>query len=83
MKDSIIIWKYISREYPDSHQCVFVYVSGNPRGKKLAISQIVKSIEPVFSGVMSEYLMKTVAKAYLEDKLNGYKKGLVKIKSVY
>ena len=83
MKDSEIIWRYISREFPDSHQCIYLYVSGTINIRKVVITQILLSIKPVFNGAMSDHIMETVVKGFLERKKAGYIKGEFDVKSIY
>ena len=41
MTDSAMIWKFLSREFPDDHPVIYMYVCGNVRSPKTAIDKSI------------------------------------------
>lgn len=83
MEDSMIIWKFLSREYPDSHQAVYLYVCGTVRSPKTGIDQILKLTKKIFGPAMNDHFIRAVIVGYLEDKKKKYLKGEIKVKPIY
>ena len=83
MEDSTIIWKFLAREYPDSHQAIYLYVSGRDRSKVTSIEQVMKFTEKIFCPPMEPFFVKTVIKGFLEYKAKQYLKGEIKVKPIY
>ena len=83
MTDSTIIWKFLAREYPDSHQAVYLYVCGTVRSPKTGIEQIMKFTKKVFNPALNDHFIRTVVISYLDDKRNQYLKGEITVKPIY
>lgn len=83
MSDSELIWKYLSRVYPDDHQVVYMYACGNVRSPSIAVETAMESVEQVFCPPMNEHILNTVIKAFLEYKKKQYINGEIKIKPIY
>ena len=83
MEDSIIIWNFLTREYPDTHQVIYLYVCGNVRSPNTAISQIKKITDKVFLPAMTEHYIQIVIKGFLEFKKSQYLKGEIQVKPIY
>jgi len=83
MQDSILIWKFLSREFPDDHAVIFLYVCGNVRSPQTSIDQIMKITIKIFCPPLEEYYVKQIVKSYLDMKKRQYLNGQIKVKSIY
>ena len=83
MEDSMIIWKFLSREYPDSHQVIYLYVCGTVRSPKTGIDQIMKLTKKVFGPSMNDHFIKSVIIGYLDYKKKQYLNHEIKVKPIY
>jgi hypothetical protein len=83
MSDSEIIWKFLEREFLDEHPVIYIYCKGNKRSSTTAITKISDITNPIFYPAMSDFLIRTVIKGFLENKKKQYIKGLIKIKPLY
>jgi hypothetical protein len=83
MTDSEILWKFISREFPDDHMVIYLYVCGNIRSPVTAIDKAMNLLEKIFCPPYDPNYVKTILKGFLERKKDQYKKGLVKVKPLY
>lgn len=83
MEDSVIIWKFLTREYTNDHPVVYLYVCGNVRSPKTAIDKAMSLLKEIFYPAMSEHLIKTVMTAFLEQKKKQYMKGEIIVKPLY
>jgi hypothetical protein len=83
MSDSIIINKFLIREYQDFHQIIYLYVKGGVRSEKLVINEIMKLCNQIFLPGINENFIKTTVKEFLDTKKKLYLKGKVKVKSIY
>lgn len=83
MSDSEIIWKYLDREYPNDHLVIYLYVCGNVRSSNRAVTNVTDAIKIIFSPAMNDAIIKTTVIGFLENKLKQYKKGEIKVKSIY
>lgn len=79
----MIIWKFLAREYPDTHQAVYLYVCGNVRSPKTGIAQIMKFTKKVFEPSITEHYIKTVVIGYLDYKRKQYLNGEITVKPIY
>ena len=83
MTDSELIWKFLSREYPDDHVAVYLYVCGHTRSPNTAMEKVIPLVITIFSPPLSENFVKTVVKAFFDNKKRQYLKGEIKVKSIY
>lgn len=83
MTDTILINNFLSREFPDNHPIIYIYVCGQKRSEKTAIDKIMALSTQIFCPPLSEFFVLEIVKNFLEDKKNLYKKGLIKVKSFY
>ena len=83
MSDSEIIWKYLDREYPNEHLVIYLYVCGNVRSNNKAMTTVIAAIKDIFSPAMNDAIIKTTVFGFLENKLKLYRKGEIKVKSIY
>jgi hypothetical protein len=83
MTDTILINNFLSREFPDNHPIIYIYVCGQKRSEKTAIDKIMVLSTQIFCPPLSEFFVLEIVKNFLEDKKNLYKKGLIKVKSFY
>jgi hypothetical protein len=83
MSDSEIIWKYLDREYPNDHLVIYLYVCGNVRSNKKALTSVCDSIKTIFSPPINESIIKSTVTGFLENKLKLYEKGEIQVKSLY
>jgi len=83
MSDSIIIYNFLSNEYPDNHQTIYLYVNGGIRSENLVINEIMKLCREIFIPGMSENYLKITIKEFLDLKKSKYKKGEIKIKELF
>lgn len=83
MTDRTIITKFLSREFPDEHHIIYIYVCGQKRSEQTAIDKIMLLTKQVFCPPISEFFVLDIVKDYLNNKKSLYKKGLIKVKSYY
>ncbi len=83
MEDSIIIWKYLSRLYPDSHPVIYLSCCGNIRSNKTAIDRIISETKIIFCPPIEEQYLLTVVKAYLVFKKKQYTRNEIQVKPIY
>lgn len=83
MEDSVLIWKFLEREYPNDHQVIYLYCCGNVRSPITAINQIMKLMVKIFSHPINETIVKTVVKGFLDNKKKEYIKGVFKVQPIY
>lgn len=83
MEDSVIIWKFLTREYTNDHPVVYLYVCGNVRSPKTAIDKAMILLKLIFYPAMTEQLIKTVLIAFLDNKKKLYMKGEITVKPLY
>ncbi len=82
MDDSMIIWKFLLREFPDSHQAIYLYCIGRDRSIKTAIDKIMPISLKIFSPLPKTLIEKTV-KAFLEHKKKKFGMGEISVKPLY
>lgn len=82
MEDSTIIWKFLTREYPDDHQVIYLYVCGNVRSPRTALEKVMNLMKKIFSGISEQYV-RSVVKGFLDLKKKQYIRGEIKVKSIY
>ncbi len=83
MSDSELIWKFLVREYTDSHPVIYLYVSNHPRSSNDAINKVIELTKTIFWPVYPETLIKPVVKRYLDYKKEQYMRGEISVKSIY
>jgi hypothetical protein len=83
MDDSMIIWKFLTREYTDKDQVIYLYVCGNVRSSQRAIDQVVTLTKKVFAPSMNDHFIKTVVVAYLNYKRKQYLNSEITVKPIY
>ena len=83
MSDSIIIWNFLQREFPDDHPAIYIYVCGQKRSEITAIDKLMFLSKQIFCPPLSEPFVLSVVKSYLERKKQAYKNGQIKVKSFY
>ena len=83
MSDSIIIWKFLQRQFPDDHPSIYVYVAGQKRSEETAISTIMSLTKPIFCPPLAEPFVLNIVKSYLDRKKQDYKNGKIRVKSLY
>ncbi len=83
MEESELIWKFLSREYPDNHQVIYLYCCGNVRSPNTALEKVMVLSKKIFSPSIPEIYLKTVVKAFLDYKRKQYSKGEIIIKPIY
>lgn len=83
MSDSELIWKLLSREYPDNHQAIYVFVTGSLRSQKSVIDSMSDFTLKIFSPSITRDYIKTIVTAYLERKKKLYWEAKISIKPIY
>ena len=83
MTDSAMIWKFFSREFPDDHPVIYMYVCGNVRSPKTAIDKAMIISELIFCPTFEVSFVKTILKGFLDMKKDQYTKALIKVKPLY
>jgi hypothetical protein len=83
MTDRTIITNFLSREFPNDHPTIYIYVCGQKRSEKTAIDKIMKLTNQIFSPPFSEFFVLEIVKDFLNDKKTKYKQGLISVKSYY
>lgn len=83
MNDSIIINKYLYREFGNTTLPVYLYVCGRVRSRENAFNNILDDLIPLFSPAIDINTIKTTIRNFLEIKKNDYLNGVLKIQSQY
>ena len=83
MTDTILINKFLTREFPNDHPTIYIYVCGQKRSEKTAVDKIMKITSEIFCPPFSEFFILEIVKEFLSDKKTAYKKGEIKVKSFY
>jgi hypothetical protein len=83
MTDRTIITKFLSREFPNEHPTIYIYVCGQKRSEKTAIDKIMKLTSSIFCPPLSEFFVLEIVKDFLIEKKSLYKQGLINVKSYY
>jgi hypothetical protein len=83
MSDSEIIWKFLVREYTDSHPVIYLYTSNRPRSSMDSFNKVVDLTTLIFGDVYPPSLIKPVVKRFLEFKKSQYMRGEINIKPIY
>ena len=83
MTDRTIIINFLSREFPNDHPTIYIYVCGQKRSEKTAIDKIMNLTRQIFCPPLSEFFVLEIIKDFLNDKKTKYKKGLINVKSYY
>ena len=83
MTDTILINNFLSREFPNDHPTIYIYVCGQKRSEKTAIDKIMYLTTQIFCPPLSEFFILEIVKIFLNDKKNEYKNGLITVKSFY
>ena len=83
MQDSIFIWNFLTREYPDNHPVIYLYSCGTVRSPITAITKVMDTAEQVFSPPISKEYLLTVVKGFLDMKKKQYLKGEISVKPIY
>jgi hypothetical protein len=78
-----IIWDAMSVMVMDDHPVIYQYIMGKLRSRETAIGRLTGIVSPIFIGAYTTERVRGVARSFLEQKENDYKKGLIKIKSIY
>lgn len=83
MSESTILWKFLSREFPDNHTVIFLYVCGNKLNQENVIVKILNLCLPIFSTPLTKQHLKPIIKDFLDMKKKQYLNGEIKIKPFY
>lgn len=83
MKDSIIILKYLNREYPNDCVSVYLYCSSNSKNNKIVVDKIMENIKQIFSPPFDINYLKSIINVFLETKKRQYINNEIIIKSIY
>jgi len=83
MSDSEIIWKFLVREYQDDHPLIYIYVCGKIRSETTSYTKMLEQIKPIFYPSMSEQIIISTIRGFLERKKKQYKNGEIKVKAIY
>lgn len=83
MSESTIIWKFLSREFPDNHSIIFLHVCGNTQTQHKALMKAIMICLPVFTPPMTEEYVVNVIKEFLDTKKKQYLRGEIKVNPIY
>lgn len=83
MTDTTLIWDAITILIPDSHPAIYQYMRGQSKSKETAMMRIIGVLEPLFRGAYDVSKIRKVSREYLQMKHAEYKKGNIKVKSIY
>jgi hypothetical protein len=83
MSDTIIVYNFLSREFPDNHPVIYIYICGQKASEILAIDKIMSLTKNIFCPPFSEIFILDIVKLFLNDKKQAYNKGLINVKSFY
>ena len=83
MTDAILINNFLTREFPDDHPIIYIYVCGQKRSEKTSIDKIMILSKQIFCPPLSELFVLEIVKIFLDGKKNAYKNGFIKVKSLY
>lgn len=82
MSDSIIIWKYLTRAYPDSHQAIYQYCN-SISNRKIAIDILINDVKKVFGSAITESYIRQTVIGFLANKKKEYMLGNITITPIY
>jgi hypothetical protein len=83
MDDSTIIWKFLIREFPDTHQAIYLYCAGGSRSIDTAIYRIMPITLKIFAPPISKDFIEKTVKSFLEYKKKQFGRGEIKIRPLY
>jgi hypothetical protein len=83
MTDTILINNFLTREFPNDHPTIYIYVCGQKRSEKTAIEKVMSITKQIFCPPLSEFFILEIVKNFLDDKKMAYKKGEIKVKSFH
>ena len=83
MSDTTIIWEAIAVVITDDHPVIYQFIKGKARSRESAVMRMTGIVAPIFIGGYDVSKVRGVARKYLKQKEEDYKKGLVKIKSIH
>lgn len=83
MQDSIFIWNFLTREYPDNHPVIYLYSRETLRSPVTAIRNVMEASEQIFCPPITKDYLLTVVKGFLEMKKKQYLRGEIKINPIY
>jgi hypothetical protein len=83
MTESELIWKFISKEFPDEHIIIYLYVCGNVRSPKTSMDKAMIVLEKIFCPPYDKDFIRTLLKGFLDRKKEQYLKGNVKVNPLY
>lgn len=83
MDDSMIIWKFLSREFPDIHPVIFLYCQGSVRAPQTAIERVSSITLKIFYPALSKEFIEKTIKMFLEFKKMQFGRGDIKVKPIY
>ena len=83
MTDTRIIWELMSELIKDDHPSIYQYVKGKNKSREAAVMRITGILAPIFYGAYDISKVRSVARDYLKQKELDWKRGKIKIKSIY
>ena len=83
MQDSIIICKFLTKAYPNSHPVVYLYVTGRVGTSKKAYDKAFNATIELFSPAYTRNFIEMEVKSFLDDKKKQYLKREILIKAPY
>lgn len=84
MTDTTLIWHALLIIIPDSHPAISIYVNRRGSiGREKAMMYILKSIESLFKDTYTISKLRVVGVDFLKMKEREYRKGNIKINTLY
>jgi len=83
MSTTKIIWDVMSVMVKSDHPIIYQYIMGKSRSRESAVMRLTGLTARIFTGVYDDAKIRSVARSYLKQKEDDYKKGLIKIKPIH
>lgn len=83
MTDSNLIWKYLTREYMNTHPVIHQYVTGTFRKSEVVLGKVLSDVRIIFCPAISENYVKSIIRQFLDNKKLQYHEGKLSVKSIY
>jgi len=83
MSSTKIIWDAMSVMVKNDHPIIYQYIMGKTRSRESAVMRLTGLMGRIFIGAYDDARVRSVARSYLKQKEDEYKKGLIKIKPIH
>lgn len=83
MSDTTIIWELMDAIIKDDHPSLYQYIKGKSKSRETAVMRVTGILAPIFEGAYDVSKIRGVAREFLKQKEVEFKRGNIKIKSIY